>query len=79
MPAKRHPAKARPAKTARGSTAKPVTARLLLRQVAVVQDDRGLAATTVIGALCEVIASHQPTARRAIATLTGLLDEAGIR
>lgn len=59
--------------------AKAVTARALLAGIATLQEQRGLDEAVLFGALCEVIAGHQPTARRALARVTALLDAAGIR
>jgi len=69
---KRPKSKAKPA-------AKAVTARALLKQVAEIQETRGLEPETLVGALCEVIATHQPTARRTSAMLTAMLDAYGVR
>ncbi len=76
MPARRRPVRAakKPARPA-----KPVTARALLKAIARVQDERGLEYAVLIGALCEVIAGHQPTARQAVKRIEALLDAAGIR
>lgn len=54
--------------------AKPVTARSLVKAIARVQDERGLEYAVLIGALCEVISGHQPTARKAVARIKALLD-----
>ena len=59
--------------------AKPVTARQLLRGIAQLQEQRGLDETVLLGALCELIAANQPTARQALKRITGMLDQAGIR
>lgn len=59
--------------------AKPVTARALLKAIARVQDERGLDYAVLLGALCEVISGHQPTARQAVGRIEALLDAAGIR
>lgn len=71
---KRSKPKAKPAK-------KPaaITARQLLAHVAEIQETRGLEPETIVGALCEVIATNQPTAKKAAAMLVAMLDEAGIR
>lgn len=79
MPARR-PAKparrtARPARAA----VRPVGARTLLKAVAQVQERTGIDDLVLIGALCEVIAGHQPTARKAVARIEALLAQAGIR
>ena len=66
---------AKPAK----KPAKPVTARALLRSLAQLQEHRGLDETVLLGALCEVISAHQPTARQAVKRIAALLDAAGIR
>lgn len=71
MPARRR-------RTARPA-ARPVTARALLKAVAGLQRDRDLDGATIIGLLCEVVATHQPTARRATARIADLLDAAGVR
>lgn len=70
-------AKAKPA--TRKAATKAVSPRHLLDQVAEMQETRGLEAETVVGALCEVICTHQPTARKAVAMLAAMLDAAGIR
>jgi hypothetical protein len=71
----------RPAKrkTTTRRPAKPVTARQLLRAIAELQEQRGLDEAVLFGALCEVIAGHQPTARQAVGRIAGMLDAAGIR
>jgi hypothetical protein len=69
------PARRRPARTA----ARPVTARALLKAVARLQQSRDLDGATVIGLLCEVVAAHPPSARRAVARIEALLDAAGVR
>ena len=66
-------------KAAMPATAKPVTARVLLRGLAQLQEQRGLDELVLLGALCEVIATHPPTARQALTRIQGLLDDAGIR
>ena len=63
----------------RAAPAKPVSARVLLRELAQLQEQRGLDELVLLGALCEVIATHQPTARQALARIQGMLDDAGIR
>jgi len=63
----------------RKPAAKPVTARALLKGISSLQEQRGLDETVLLGALCEVITAHQPTARQALARIAGLLDQAGIR
>lgn len=68
----------RPVRTPK-KPAKPVTARALLKAIARVQDERGLDYAVLLGALCEVISGHQPTARQAVARIEALLDAAGIR
>jgi hypothetical protein len=70
------PVKAR--KPAAKRPAKPVTARALLRGIALLQEQRGLDEAVLFGALCEVIAGHQPTARQALRRIASLLDAAGI-
>ena len=73
-------AKATAAKAkAKRPTAKAVTARVLLRGLAQLQEQRGLDELVLLGALCEVIAGHQPTARQALVRIQGMLDDAGIR
>ncbi len=85
-------AKAKPSTPARGPVATrrggrrvgkapepKVTARVLLRGLAQLQEQRGLDELVLLGALCEVIAGHQPTARQALTRIQGLLDDAGIR
>ena len=66
-------------KTSTRRPAKPVTARQLLRAIAELQEQRGLDEAVLFGALCEVIAGHQPTARQAVGRIAGMLDAAGIR
>jgi hypothetical protein len=61
------------------AAAKAVTARVLLRGLAQLQEQRGLDELVLLGALCEVIASHPPTARQALTRIQGMLDDAGIR
>jgi hypothetical protein len=56
-----------------------VTARVLLRGLAQLQEQRGLDELVLLGALCEVIAGHPPTARQALTRIQGMLDDAGIR
>jgi hypothetical protein len=75
-------AKAKSSKTQakrRAAPVKPVSARVLLRGLAQLQEQRGLDELVLLGALCEVIATHQPTARQALARIQGMLDDAGIR
>jgi len=74
MPARRTPKAAKPARSA-----KPVTARALLKAVARVQERTGIDDLVLIGALCEVVSGHQPTARKAVARIEALLAQAGIR
>jgi hypothetical protein len=59
--------------------AKPVTARALLADIAELLEQRGLDHDVILGCLCEVIATHQPTARRAVASIAAILDREGIR
>ncbi|MBN8526244.1 MAG: hypothetical protein J0M02_13000 [Planctomycetes bacterium] len=68
----------RTAKTAR-KPARNVTARALLKSVAQVQERTGIDDLVLIGALCEVVAGHQPTARKAVVRIEALLAQAGIR
>lgn len=68
----------RPTK-AKAKKAKTVTARALLKAVAQVQDRLDLDYAVLTGALCEVIAGHQPTARKAVVRIEQLLAQAGIR
>ena len=72
-------AKAAKTKAKRPAAAKSVTARVLLRGLAQLQEQRGLDELVLLGALCEVIASHPPTARQALTRIQGMLDDAGIR
>ena len=65
-------------KTAAKRPAKVVTARALLRGVAQLQEQRGLDEAVLFGAMCEVIAGHQPTARQTLKRIEKLLDAAGI-
>ncbi len=58
---------------------RPVTARQLLRGIAQLQEERGLDETLLIGALCELIAANQPTARQALRRIEAMLDAEGIR
>lgn len=58
---------------------RPVSARTLLKSVAQVQERTGIDDLVLIGALCEVIAGHQPTARKAVSRIEALLAQAGIR
>ncbi len=67
------------AKASRKPAVKPVTARALLKGIASLQEQRGLDETVLLGALCEVITAHQPTARQALKRIEGMLDQAGIR
>ena len=71
------------AKTPRAKTVKKssgaVTSRTLLRQIANLEEQRGVDHLVLLGCLCEVIAGHQPTARRAATQIEALLDAAGIR
>ncbi len=76
-------AKAKPDKRAKPTkklkNLKPVTARVLLHGLAQLQEQRGLDELVLLGALCEVIAVHQPTARQALRRIAEMLDQAGIR
>lgn len=74
MPARRTRKAAKPARTV-----KPVTARALLKAVARVQERTGIDDLVLIGALCEVVSCHQPTARKAVMRIEALLAQAGIR
>ncbi|MCS6969468.1 MAG: hypothetical protein NZ552_00415 [Planctomycetes bacterium] len=56
-----------------------ITARALRRDLLRLQHERGIGDAVLLGALCEVIAAHQPTARQAFARLCALLDQAGVR
>lgn len=82
--AKRNPPRAKAKTKKRAAAAKPkaakaITPRALLAQVSEMQETRGLEAETVVGALCEVICTHPPTARKAMASLAAMLEAAGIR
>jgi hypothetical protein len=70
-------------RTHKTSKARPVPktigARTLLKAVAQVQERTGIDDLVLIGALCEVISAHQPTARKAVSRIEALLNAAGIR
>ena len=77
---KRPKSRAKPARVTTAKKAKgPVTSRQLLRQLANLEEQRGIDHLVLLGCLCEVIAGHQPTARRAATKIEALLDAAGIR
>lgn len=58
---------------------KTIGARTLLKAVAQVQERTGIDDLVLIGAMCEVISAHQPTARKAVACIEEMLAKAGIR
>lgn len=75
MPARRTAKK--PVRTRKAP--KTIGARTLLKAVARVQERTGIDDLVLIGAMCEVISGHQPTARKAVARIEALLSAAGIR
>lgn len=80
MPARRSTKAIRTRKPSKPRKApKTIGARTLLRSVAQVQERTGIDDLVLIGALCEVISGHQPTARKAVTRIEALLSAAGIR
>lgn len=70
--------RSRPARPA-GAAARRITARALLRGLRALQEARGVGDAVLLGALCEVLAAHQPSARQALCRVRELLARAGVR